>query len=128
MKNNHHRWWIVGIVAAPFVLMLFLHIGIAVGQYFKIDINVPNIAAADWFMFAGSYLGGAMTLLGYIHGDCDLLARVLEIAPLDAFARAAMWLLGGEALSAYTLGRPEDVLDAALVNRMKRRFIGPAIS
>ena len=64
MKNNHHRWWIVGIVAAPFVLMLFLHIGIAVGQYFKIDINVPNIAPAAWFMFAGSYLGGAMTLLG----------------------------------------------------------------
>lgn len=64
MKNSQHRWWIVGIVAAPFVLMLFLHIGIALGQYFKIDINVPNIAAADWFMFAGSYLGGAMTLLG----------------------------------------------------------------
>lgn len=64
MKNNQHRWWIVGIVAAPFVLMFFLHIGIAVGQYFKIDINVPNIAADDWFMFAGSYLGGAMTLLG----------------------------------------------------------------
>ena len=66
MKNKRQVMWIVGIILTPFILMLFLHIGIAIQQYFKFDINVPNIAAADWFMFAGSYLGGAMTLLGVI--------------------------------------------------------------
>lgn len=66
MKNKRQFWWIAGIILTPFVLMLLLHIGIAIQQYFKFDINVPNIAAADWFMFAGSYLGGAMTLLGVI--------------------------------------------------------------
>ena len=64
MKNRRWHWWILGIVITPFLLMLCLHIGIAMGQYFKININVPDIEAADWFMFAGSYLGGAMTLLG----------------------------------------------------------------
>lgn len=66
MKNKRQVLWILGIILTPFILMLFLHIGIAIQQYFKFDINVPNIAAADWFMFAGSYLGGAMTLLGVI--------------------------------------------------------------
>lgn len=66
MKNKRQILWIIGIILTPFVLMLFLHLGIAIQQYFKFDINVPNIAAADWFMFAGSYLGGAMTMLGVI--------------------------------------------------------------
>lgn len=66
MKNKRIIWWIVGIALTPFVLMLLLHIGIALQQYFKLNINVPNIHAADWFMFAGSYLGGAMTLFGVI--------------------------------------------------------------
>mgnify|MGYP003329391341 CR=1 FL=1 len=38
-ERKNSKGLIVGIVAAPFVLMLFLHIGIAVGQYFKIDIK-----------------------------------------------------------------------------------------
>ena len=57
---------------------------------------------------------GALTLLGYLRGDRDMVADTLRYAPLDAFARAAMWLMGGDSMSAYTLGRPEDVLDAAL--------------
>ena len=66
MKNRRMIWWIIVIALAPFVLMLLLHIGIALQQYFKFNINVPNIHAAEWFMFAGSYLGGAMTLFGVI--------------------------------------------------------------
>lgn len=66
MKNKRIIWWIVGVTLVPFVLMLLLHIGIALQQYFKLNINVPNIHADDWFMFAGSYLGGAMTLFGVI--------------------------------------------------------------
>lgn len=65
MKNKR-LWWILGIAAAPFILMLCLHLGLAIQQYFRFNINVPNVEAADWFMFAGSYLGGAMTLLGVI--------------------------------------------------------------
>lgn len=64
MKNKRLFWWIVWIILTPFILMILLHAGIAIQQYFKFDFNVPHIAAADWFMFAGSYLGGAMTLLG----------------------------------------------------------------
>lgn len=63
-KNKAPKWWLLAIVATPLVLMLCLHIGIALGQYFGININVPGIGAADWFLFAGSYLGGAMTLMG----------------------------------------------------------------
>lgn len=66
MKNRRIIWWIIVIALAPFVLMLLLHIGIALQQYFKFNINVPNIHAAEWFMFAGSYLGEAMTLFGVI--------------------------------------------------------------
>lgn len=66
MKNKREIYWIAAIALAPFVLMLLLHIGIALQQYFKFNINVPNIHASDWFMFAGSYLGGAMTLFGVI--------------------------------------------------------------
>lgn len=65
-KNKAPKWWLLAIVATPLVLMLCLHIGIALGQYFGININVPGIDAADWFLFAGSYLGGAMTLLGVV--------------------------------------------------------------
>ena len=66
MKNKRLWWWILGIATAPFILMLCLHLGLAIQQYFRFNINVPNVEAADWFMFAGSYLGGAMTLLGVI--------------------------------------------------------------
>lgn len=64
MKNKKSLWWIVVIIALPFVIMFGLHIGIALGNYFHVNINVPNIDAASWFMFFGSYLGGVMTLAG----------------------------------------------------------------
>mgnify|MGYP001285048773 FL=1 len=66
MKNKRLWWWILGIATAPFILMLCLHLGLAIQRYFRFNINVPNVEAADWFMFAGSYLGGTMTLLGVI--------------------------------------------------------------
>lgn len=50
----------------PVVLMGVLHIGIALGRYFGININVPNVDASTWFMFFSSYLAGAMTLGGVI--------------------------------------------------------------
>lgn len=64
MKNKFSKWWILLIVAIPFILMLCLHIGIALGNYFGITINVPNVDASTWFTFASSYLGGSMTLVG----------------------------------------------------------------
>ena len=64
MKNKKSLWWIVVIIALPFVIMFGLHIGIALGNYFHVNINVPNVDAASWFMFFGSYLGGVMTLVG----------------------------------------------------------------
>lgn len=64
MKNKLLKWWILLIVAIPFILMLCLHIGIALGNYFGININVPNVDASTWFTFASSYLGGSMTLVG----------------------------------------------------------------
>ncbi|MDE5583591.1 MAG: hypothetical protein K2J08_07795 [Ruminococcus sp.] len=64
MKNKKSMWLIAVVVALPFLVMLGLHIGIALGNYFHININVPNIKAADWFMFFSSYLGGSMTLIG----------------------------------------------------------------
>lgn len=66
MKNKHLVWWIIGIILTPFIIMAFLHAAIAIQAYFGFDFNVQGIAAADWFMFAGSYLGGAMTLLGVV--------------------------------------------------------------
>ena len=66
MKNKKTLWWIVVVIALPFAIMLGLHIGIALGNYFHININVPNVDAAGWFMFFGSYLGGVMTLIGVI--------------------------------------------------------------
>lgn len=64
MKNRLSKWWFVVVLAVPFVLMFCLHIGIALGNYFGININVPNVDASTWFIFCGSYLGGTMTLAG----------------------------------------------------------------
>jgi len=64
MKNKVSKWWIVAVVFIPFFLMFCLHIGIALGTYFKIDFNVPNVDASTWFVFYSSYLGGVMTLAG----------------------------------------------------------------
>lgn len=66
MKDKKSLWWIAVVIALPFAIMLGLHIGIALGNYFHININVPNVNAASWFMFFGSYLGGVMTLIGVI--------------------------------------------------------------
>ncbi len=66
MQNKRLLWWGFLIILTPFVIMLFLHACIAIQQRYKFDFNVQGIAAADWFMFAGSYLGGAMTLLGVV--------------------------------------------------------------
>lgn len=66
MKNKRLVWWIIGIILTPFVIMAFLHVAIAIQKNIGFDFNVQGIAAADWFMFAGSYLGGAMTLLGVV--------------------------------------------------------------
>lgn len=64
MKNKLSKWWFLLVLAVPFILMVCLHIGIALGNYFGININVPNVDASTWFIFCGSYLGGAMTLAG----------------------------------------------------------------
>lgn len=66
MNNKKSLWWIVVVIALPFIVMLGLHIGIALGNYFHININVPNIDAASWFMFFGSYLAGVMTFAGVV--------------------------------------------------------------
>ena len=62
--NKLSKLWIAAVVVIPFILMFCLHIGIALGNYFGININVPNVDASTWFLFAGSYLGGVMTLAG----------------------------------------------------------------
>lgn len=64
MKNRLSKWWFLVVLVIPFILMFCLHIGIALGNYFGIDINVPNVDASTWFIFCGSYLGGTMTLAG----------------------------------------------------------------
>ena len=64
MKNKLSQWWFLVVLAIPFLLMFCLHIGIALGNYFGININVPNVDASTWFIFCGSYLGGTMTLAG----------------------------------------------------------------
>lgn len=64
MKNKLSKWWFLIVFAIPFLLMLCLHIGIALGNYFGININVPNVDASTWFIFCSSYLGGTMTLAG----------------------------------------------------------------
>lgn len=62
--NKLSKLWIAAVVVIPFILIFCLHIGIALGNYFGININVPNVDASTWFLFAGSYLGGVMTLAG----------------------------------------------------------------
>lgn len=64
MKNRLSKWWMLVVIVIPFLLMFCLHIGIALGNYFEFNINVPNVDASTWFIFCGSYLGGAMTLVG----------------------------------------------------------------
>lgn len=64
MKNKLSKWWFLVVIIIPFLLMLCLHIGIALSNYFGININVPNVDASTWFIFCGSYLGGTMTLAG----------------------------------------------------------------
>lgn len=64
MNKKFPKLWIVVVIGIPFILMFFLHIGIALGNYFGININVPNVDASVWFVFSGSYLGGVMTLAG----------------------------------------------------------------
>ena len=56
----------------------------------------------------------ARTLLGYLTKDTEQLCSVLTILPQDTFARFALWLLGAGKEPAFTLGRPQDVIDAAL--------------
>lgn len=64
MKNKLLKWWVLIIIAIPFLLMFCLHIGIALGNYFGININVRYVDASTWFTFFSNYLGGAMTLAG----------------------------------------------------------------
>lgn len=52
MKNRLSKWWFLVVLAVPFILMFCLHIGIALGNYFGININVPNVDASTWFVFA----------------------------------------------------------------------------
>lgn len=66
MNNKKPIGWIIAVIALPFIVMFGLHIGIALGNYFHININVPNIDASSWFMFFGSYLAGVMTLTGVL--------------------------------------------------------------
>lgn len=64
IKQKLLKFWLGVMFITPFLLMFGLHIGNALGTYFGININVEGISSSDWFMFAGSYLGGAMTLIG----------------------------------------------------------------
>lgn len=66
MLDKLKKHWVWGVIAAPFLLMLLLHLGIAVSEYTGFNFNIEGINAADWFMFAGSYLGGAITLGGVV--------------------------------------------------------------
>lgn len=64
MKKKLLDYWFLVIPVAPFFLMICFHIGLALGAYFGININADDITSKDWFAFAGSYLGGIMTLVG----------------------------------------------------------------
>lgn len=66
MKKKLSKYWFLVILIAPFFLMFCFHIGLALGAYFGISINADDISTKDWFAFAGSYLGGVMTLI-YVH-------------------------------------------------------------
>ena len=69
---------------------------------------------------------GALTLAGYLKHDMAAIERVLEISPLDSFARYARWLMNGTEVGDYIRSRPEDVLDAAL-DFEKAGLIGEAV-
>lgn len=66
MLDKLKKHWVWGVVAAPFVLMILLHLGVAIYEYTGFNFNIEGISAANWFMFAGSYLGGAITLGGVV--------------------------------------------------------------
>ncbi len=66
MKKLATKHWWIAIPILPFFIMFLLHISIALGDYFNVNINIPNIYADDWFMFFSSYLGGSVALLGVI--------------------------------------------------------------
>lgn len=66
MKNKFFKWWLLVIAFVPFILMFCLHISIALGNYFGININVSGVDVSDWFTFASGYLGGVMTLVGVV--------------------------------------------------------------
>lgn len=56
----------------------------------------------------------ARVLLAYLNRDAAELRKALELSPQDTFARYALWLLEGTAVSAFVRSRPQDVIDAAL--------------
>ena len=57
----------------------------------------------------------ARAILAYLRGNADDLKAILEIAPQDGLTRFLLGRLTGEAtLSAYTLGRSEDMTDIAM--------------
>ena len=62
MIGKLKKHWVWGVVAAPFVLMILLHLGIAIFEYTGFNFNIQGVDAPDWFIFAGSYMGGVMTL------------------------------------------------------------------
>ncbi|WP_294527480.1 hypothetical protein [uncultured Allofournierella sp.] len=66
MFDKLKKYWVWGVITAPFLLMILLHLGIAVFEYTGFNFNIKGVTAADWFMFAGSYLGGAITLGGVV--------------------------------------------------------------
>ncbi len=66
MIGKLKKHWVWGVVAAPFVLMILLHLGIAIFEYTGFNFNIQGVDAPDWFIFAGSYMGGVMTLVGVI--------------------------------------------------------------
>lgn len=145
MKNKKSLWWIVVIIALPFVIMFGLHIGIALGNYFHVNINVPNIDAASWFMFFGSYLGGVMTLAGVmitlryerqIH-QCERSIENIEkekekvgkaICGFDLLAPRALYLQANEILASPTGFNPSDLVSLRLrVNEeMNKALLGNA--
>lgn len=134
MKNKRLFWWISWIVLTPFIIMAFLHIAIAIQNWLGFDFNVQGIAAADWFMFAGSYLGGAMTLLGVmatlkhernihrhqhtieaIHKEQDALSKI--ICDLDVFLPMAC---NAEIISALDMQKVGELPD---LSQAKQRVL-----
>ncbi len=56
----------------------------------------------------------ARALLCYLTKDADGLRDILETAPQDGLARFCLFLLAGEPMSKFVLGRSEDMTDIAL--------------